>query len=472
MNRSLRSLTLAAALLVGAAFAQTDPVGTWQGAITLPGGALDVRATFTLEGAALAGTLDIPAQGLIAFPLDPVTLDGDALRFGMAGIPGDPVFEGTIAGDAVEGTFTQGGQGFPFTLERTEATNLRPQEPQPPFPYLEEEVTFASGDVTLAGTLTLPEGDDRVPAVLLITGSGPQDRNEEIVGHTPFLLLADRLTRAGFAVLRVDDRGVGGSTGSDGDAAFTDLAADVGAGLDLLAVHPRVDADAMGLLGHSQGGYLAPYVAAERDDVAFAILMAGPSVDGFAVLEVQNELLIVRTLEGQGAPQDVIDAAVADQLAFLRALQPLLQSEDLEGARALVRERIEAELANAPADQRPSPEELEALIAAQQDATTAPSFRAFLTFDPRPYLEQLDVPTLALFGGLDFQVDAAQSEGPMREALAGNPDATVLVFEGLNHLMQPATTGLLEEYGAIDVTIDEAVLDAIVGWATERFVDR
>ena len=469
MNRSLRTLTLAVALLAGAALAQPNPVGSWQGAIELPGAELEIRAAFTLEGDAIQGTLDIPAQGLIAFPLAPVELAGDALRFGMPGVPGDPIFEGTIDGDRVEGTFTQGGQAFPFALERTEATNLRPQEPMPPFPYLEEEVTYPSGDVTLAGTLTLPEGDGRVPAVLLITGSGAQDRNEELIGHKPFLLLADRLTRAGFAVLRVDDRGVGGSTGSDADATFADLAADVGAGLDLLAAHPRVDGAAMGLLGHSQGGYLAPYVASQRDDVAFAILMAGPAVDGFAVLELQNELLIARTLAGQGASQETIDAAVASQLAFLRTLRPLLQTADLEGARALVRERVESEL---PVDQRPPPEEFEQFVAIQQEGVTAPVFRAFLEFDPRPYLEQLEVPTLAVFGTLDFQVDAEQSAEPMREALAGNPDATVVVFEGLNHLMQPATTGLLDEYGTIATTIDEVALETIVDWAAARFVDR
>ncbi|MFN2323480.1 MAG: alpha/beta fold hydrolase [Trueperaceae bacterium] len=469
MNRTLRTLAIATALLAGAAFAQPNPVGSWQGAIELPGAQLEIRARFTLDDAALAATLDIPAQGLIDFALAPVALEGDALRFGMPGVPGDPMFEGTIAGDRIEGTFTQGGQAFAFALERTEAIDVRPQEPLPPFPYLAEEVTLKSGDVTLAGTLTLPEGEDRVPAVLLITGSGPQDRDEEIVGHKPFLLIADRLTRAGFAVLRVDDRGVGGSSGSDTDATFADLAADVGAGLDLLAAHPRVDAAAMGLLGHSQGGYLAPYVAAERDDVAFAILMAGPAVDGFTVLEVQSELMIARTLAGQGASQDAIDAAVAGQLDFLRALNALLQAEDFDGVRALVRERVEAEI---PADQRPPSDEFEAFIAMQQEGIVSSSFRAFLAFDPRPYLEQLEVPTLALFGSLDFQVDAVQSEGPMREALAGNPDATVVTFEGLNHLMQPATTGLLEEYGSIEVTMDEVVLQTIVDWASARFVNR
>jgi uncharacterized protein len=467
-----RTLGVVLALLAGAAAAQADPVGSWQGVLGPDVLDLEIRTTFTLEGDALAGTIDIPAQGLVGFALAPVERDGDALRFGMPGVPGDPLFEGTLAGDRIEGTFTQGGQPLPFFLQRADAVSLRPQEPQPPFPYLEEEVAFANGDVALAGTLTLPEGEGRVPAVLLITGSGAQDRNEEIAGHKPFLLLADRLTRAGFAVLRVDDRGVGGSSGSDAEATFADLAGDVGAGLDLLAAHPRVDATAMGLLGHSQGGYLAPYVAAERADVAFVITLAGPAVDGFAVLELQNELLIARTLAAQGAPQDVIDAAVADQLTFLRALNTLLQAEDTDGARALIRERIETELANVPADQRPTGDDFEAFVAMQQEGTVAPAFRAFLAFDPRPYLEALEVPTLALFGGLDFQVDAAQSESAMREALADNPDATVVVFEGLNHLMQPATTGLLDEYGTINITIDEAVLELIVDWAVERFVHR
>jgi len=464
------------ALVFSLALAQPDPFGAWRG--TLGPGIIDLQIQVQIAadeaGDGLAGTIDIPAQGLFDFALADVALEGSDIAFVMPGVPGDPAFAGTIDGDRIEGTFTQGGQAFPFFLERDlEPVAQRPQEPQPPFPYLEEEVTFASGAVTLAGTLTLPPGDTRVPAVLLITGSGPQDRNEEIVGHKPFLVIADHLTRAGYAVLRVDDRGVGGSTGSDGEATYQDLAGDVGAALDLLKAHPRVDAEAIGLFGHSQGGYLAPYVATQRDDVAFAILLAGPAVDGFSVLVVQNELLIdrgLRTLDPPASDEE-IEASIAHQIAFVTELRDLLAAEDLEGARALVRTRIETELASAPEDQRPPADQAEALIAAQVDGVTAPVFRSFLLFDPQPYLRQLTVPTLAIYGTLDLQVDAAQSEGPMREALAaaGNDDAIVVTFVGLNHLMQPATTGLVEEYGNITTTIDPIVLETVADWLQARF---
>lgn len=471
-----RFAPLLLALLASLALAQPDPVGAWRGA--LGPGIIDLEIHVTLAadeaGTGLAGTIDIPAQGLFDFALADVVLEGSDIAFAMPGIPGDPAFAGTLEGDRIEGTFTQGGQPLPFFLERdAEPVALRPQEPQPPFPYLEEEVTFASGDVTLAGTLTLPPGDARVPAVLLITGSGAQDRNEELLGHKPFLVLADHLTRAGYGVLRVDDRGVGGSTGSDETATYAELAGDVGAGIDLLKAHPRVDPEAIGLLGHSQGGFLAPYVATERDDVAFVILMAGPGVDGFSVLVLQNELLIGRTLRAQEPPmpEAEIEAAIADQVAFLHELRDLLAADDVAGAKALVRTRVETEIAAAPEDQRPPADQIESLIVAQADGVTAPVFRSFLLFDPQPYLQQLTVPTLAFFGSLDFQVDAEQSAGPMREALAaaGNDDATVITFEGLNHLMQPATTGLLDEYASITTTIDPIVLETVSDWLQARF---
>lgn len=475
-----RITALALALLTAVTLAQADPLGAWRGVIGPDVIDLEIRVTITGDeaGSELEGTMDIPAQGMIGHPLAAVVLDGDALSFALPGIPGDPAFEGVIDGDTVTGTFTQGGQPLEFTLERdAEAGALRPQEPLPPFPYDEEDVEFASGDVTLAGTLTVPPGDDRVPGLLLITGSGPQDRNEEILGHKPFLVIADHLTRAGYAVLRVDDRGVGGSTGSDELATFDDLLGDVVAGVELLRGHPRVDADRVGLLGHSQGGFLAPAAAVEGEGaVAFTILMAGPAVDGFSTLLAQNERIIALAM--READPDVseadVAAAIASQIAFLEDLYPLLESDDAEGARALVRERVETELATLPAEQRPDEASVDTLIEANQDGVVAPAFRSFLLFDPQPYLRQLTVPTLALFGDLDSQVLAEQSEGPMREALsaAGNEDATVITFPGLNHLMQPATTGGIDEYGAIETTIDPIVLETITQWLQERFPSR
>lgn len=475
-----RLIPLLLPLLAAVALAQPDPVGAWRGALGPGVIDLEIRVTIALDetGAGLAGTIDIPAQGLLAYPLADVALDGDALSFAMPGIPGDPAFAGTIDGDRIEGTFSQGGQVLPFLLERDlEPAVLRPQEPLPPFPYDEVEVTFPSGDVTLAGTLTLPSGDERVPALVLITGSGPQDRNEEIVGHKPFLVIADHLTRAGFAVLRVDDRGVGGSTGSDALATYDDLLGDVLAAVAVVRDHPRVDPDRVGLLGHSQGGYLAPPAALAADgDVAFTILLAGPAVDGFSVLLAQNERIIELAMRAAdpSLTDAAIAAAVAAQTEYLQALQGLLQADDVDGARALVRARIETELEALPEEQRPDDATVQQIIAVQQEATTSVSFRAFLAFDPQPHLERLTVPTLAVFGGLDAQVIPEQSEGPMREALAaaGNPDATVITFPGLNHLMQPASTGSPDEYALIDVTIDPVVLETITDWLLERFPPR
>ncbi|MEX2502591.1 MAG: alpha/beta fold hydrolase [Trueperaceae bacterium] len=472
-----RLIVPALALLIAAASAQADPLGNWRGAIGPGSLDLEIRVTLAADEdrTGLTGTIDIPAQGLIGYPLADVVLNGSDVAFVMPDVPGGPTFDGVIEGDRIDGTFVQSGQALPFFLERdTDAGALRPQEPLPPFPYDQEEVTFASGDVTLAGTLTLPSGDGRVPALLLVTGSGPQDRNEEIVGHKPFLVIADHLTRAGYAVLRVDDRGVGGSSGDDGAAGYDELLGDVLAGVAYLRDHPRVDAERVGLLGHSQGGYLAPAAAVEADGaVAFAVLLAGPAVDGSSVLVLQNRRIIELAMRAAdpGVEDEEIEAAIASQIAFLDDLFPLLDAEDYDGARALVRERVESELGSLPAEQRPDEATVAEIIAANQVGVTAPSFRAFLLFDPQPYLRQLTVPTLALFGSLDTQVIAEQNEGPMREALAaaGNPDATVITFSGLNHLMQPATTGSPDEYGAIDVTIDPVVLETIGTWLQERF---
>lgn len=484
MKRWMFTFGLALSLLVlimQASLAQgqeTELSGSWRGSIGP--GVIDLGIDVVFAGGpdGLSATLDIPAQGLFGFPLSEVAWDGGSLRFIMAGVPGDPVFEGEGDGDRIDGTFTQGGSSLPFFIERVTEEGLgsadrRPQEPRPPFPYREQEVSYTGSGGTIAGTLTLPEGPGPFAAALLITGSGPQDRDEEIFGHKPFLVIADDLTRAGMAVLRVDDRGVGGSGGLDHEASFDDLVDDAMAGLAFLAAHPEIDAGRMGLIGHSQGGYVAPGVAARGAPVAFVVTIAGPAVHGYEVLVLQNELFITEAMRRDpSVDQAMIDEAVATQVAFLAELRDLLGSGDYDGAAEAVRRQVEQAYEALPEDQRPAPDLIEQIVALQVEGSVTPSLASFMNFDPQPYLRELRVPTLAIYGGLDLQVDAAQSEGPMRALLteAGNRDFSVVTFAGLNHLMQPAVTGSVDEYPLIETTIDPIVLQTMRDWLVARFV--
>jgi uncharacterized protein len=448
--------------------AQANFVGQWQGSIDPEGLALGIIVTFE-NAENLTGTIDIPVQGLTAAPLELSNVSEDSITFTITDIPGNPTFEGTLEENSIEGTFTQGGQNLPFRLERvaegeTPSVVSRPQDPVPPYPYEEEEVTYQNGEITLAGTLTIPEGEGPFPAVLMLTGSGAQDRNETLFNHRPFLVLADAMTRAGVAVLRVDDRGVGGSTGDLSQATYDDLVADALAGIEFLKSRPEIDDEEIGLFGHSEGGYVAPLVANKSKDVAFVILMAAPSVPGLEVLKRQNELIY----EQWGATQ----AQIEDQLEHLEALYATITEENFDEARQLTRAQLEEQLAALPAEQQPQGEARAAYIEAQVEAVDDPIFGAFLTYDPTQALEGLDdIPVLAFYGSLDLQVPASQSESVMKDLLADNPDATVVTLEGLNHLMQPATTGGLEEYAQIETTVAPEVLELVTSWLTERFVE-
>jgi len=427
--------------------------GEWQGTIEVPGMPLQVALTFAGSG----GSFDLPAQGLADLPLRDVRVEGTAVSVFLPDVPGGASFAGTLDGDSLTGDYTQSGQTIPFTLTRGALpAPARPQEPQPPFPYRTEDVTFPSGDVTLAGTLSRPEGDGPFPAVVMITGSGAQDRDENIAGHKPFLLLADTLTRAGFAVLRTDDRGVGGSGGTLAGTTYDVLAGDALAGVEFLRATDGVDAARVGLFGHSEGGYLAPLAAQQAPAaVAFVISMAGPAVSGEEVLVVQNRL--IRAQAGLPAPD--IEAYVG----FIREFTALLRAGQRDAALAAARAEIVRQVDMLPEAQRLGTEEIDAQAAATLDLST------FLLFDPAPALRDLRVPVLAFFGEKDLQVPPAQSEGPMRELLAADPDATVQTFPGLNHLMQPTATGAITEYGTIETTIAPEVLDAVTAWLTERF---
>ncbi|WP_280500306.1 alpha/beta hydrolase family protein [Nocardia farcinica] len=450
---SLVAVLVAVAACSSGSEAPDQVSGAWHGMIEVPGQPLAVGIDVTGPDSA---TIDIPAQGIDGLALRDVrTAPGD-VGFVLPGIPGEPTFKGALdrEKDRITGDFTQFGQSVPLTLEPGElAPPNRPQEPKPPLPYRAEEVTFRSGEITVAGTLTRPEGAGPFPAVVLITGSGAQNRDEEIAGHKPFLLLADTLTRAGYAVLRTDDRGVGGTGGDLETSNYDDLADDAAAGIAYLRGRPDIAPDRIGLLGHSEGGYLAPLVAARPDSgVAFAILMAGPAVPGGDALIEQTRAI----LAASGVPAEEIDKQVSDTTEMVG----LLRAGDIEGARAVFQRRM----AQLPPEMRESMTEA--------DNPITPYYAAFVAYDPAPALAALRVPVFAFFGEKDLQVLPGQNEGPARQLLAAGPDATVRVFPGLNHLMQPTATGAIDEYSTIETTIAPEVLTAVTEWLTDRVPPR
>ncbi|MFF0490782.1 alpha/beta hydrolase family protein [Nocardia sp. NPDC004068] len=421
-------------------------LGDWHGTLPLPNHELPFGVTFVAGGA----TVSIPEQGILDKPAAQVTTAQDNVGFTVPDLPGLPTYHGRLDNDTITGTFSQSGHDLPLTLTRGKVpAPPRPQEPKPPFPYKSEDVTFPSGTITVAGTLTLPDSPGPHPAVILISGSGAQDRDEQILGHKPFLLLANTLTKAGYAVLRTDDRGVGGTGGDLAHADYRDLSGDVAAGIDFLRGRPEIDRNRIGLLGHSEGGYLAPLVAERPDSgVAFVIMLAGPAVPGDEVLMEQNRAM----LTASGATPEEL----RKQVEFIGTLTTLVRAGDPEQTR----QYLEGHNATLPPEQQASPGAI--------TDYTSPNFGALVTYDPAPALRALRVPVLALYGTKDLQVLAAQNAPAAQANLAGDPDVDVHVVDGVNHLMQPANTGLPSEYAGIETTVDPRVLDYVTGWLTAR----
>ena len=378
-------------------------------------------------------------------------------------------FTGTVnvTGDVAKGTWRQGGREIPLTLEKraTEYRSVwanRPQRPRPPFPYEAKDVRFenAADSVTLAGTLTLPAGDGPHPAVVLISGSGPQDRDEFIWEHRPFLVLADHLTRHGIAVLRYDDRGTAQSTGKYAGATVEDFARDASAAVTFLRAHDRIDARRVGLIGHSEGGLVAPIVANQRHDIAFLVLMGATGVDGKAVLLSQAEAMT----RASNASESEVRLAMAINVAVTEIAAQASPGEDISDK---VMQAVDQVIATIPAPER---EGAGAAIRAQAKGQVGRLqdrwMRHFLNYDPAPALRRLDVPVLAIWGTRDLQVLPSVNRPALERELAANPGASFVELEGLNHMFQAARTGSLSEYAEIDETINPAALSTITAWLT------
>jgi len=469
MRRLLTALTLLAALLAAApALAQGSQTDAqkevWSGATELPGGGkLELSITIN-RGDEPRATIDIPAQGAVGVPLEIVSLEEDSFALKIPA-PANALFEGSLNDDGeMTGVLKQAGMEFPFTLTRAEdgapTGPPRPQHPEPPFPYDAEDVEIENAEdgVTLAGTLTLPEGDGPFPAAVLLSGSGPQDRDETLVGHKPFLVIADHLTRNGIAVLRYDDRGFGASTGDFASAVVDDFVTDALAARDFAADHPRIDPGAVGLVGHSEGGLVAPMAAAQNPDIAFIVCLAPVGVPGDEVL-VSQQVALTRAA---GAPQNVADQ-VGD--AMQRVVDAIKAGGDRDAVRAPLRDVLA--LQNPAA----TPDSLDAIVDSQIGFFASDSMARFIEIDPADYFEQLAQPVLALFGEIDRQVVESVNVPPIDRALDRAPtgDVTILVYPGLNHLFQTAASGSTQEYAQIEETFSPKALEALSSWINARF---
>jgi pimeloyl-ACP methyl ester carboxylesterase len=448
--------------------------GIWLGKLTA-GGGIEVRLALKVEkgkDGALKAVLASPDQGVNSIPISSISLKDGALTFESKVIGASFNGKRNKDGTAFEGTFHQHGANLPLTLKKTDKIKEanRPQTPKPPFPYRSEDVAYEneSGKTKLAGTLTIPPGSGPFPAVILISGSGPQDRDETILEHKPFLVIADYLSRRGIAVLRVDDRGVGGSTGSISSSTSEDFAGDVLAGIELLKKRGQIDSKKIGLIGHSEGGIIAPIAAARSRDVAYIVLMAGTGVPGAEILEAQGELILKAT------------GAKESELKLQRRIQRQLfgimtEKQDPKATSAKLVAALKELRDSLPESEKKALGEAEgALSESTLKQIDNAWFRFFLTYDPRPTLRKVRCPVLAINGEKDLQVPCKQNLAEISKALqaGGNRRVKTVEVPGVNHLFQPCKTGAPSEYAAIETTFTPEALKAIGDWIAEQTAEK
>ncbi len=436
--------------------------GSWLGRINT--GAIELRVVFnisTVENDSLVATFDSPDQGAKGIKIGPVVLSGDSLKISAPLLRARYV--GEIKNDTIiDGQWTQAGVVFSLPLKKLKKELLvnRPQEPKPPFPYKSEDVTFTNHrfNIKLAGTLTIPEGKGPFPAAVLITGSGPQNRNEELMGHKPFLVIADYLTRHGIAVLRYDDRGVGKSQGNYGQATSADLATDAEAAWEYLKDQPFSNPEKTGLIGHSEGGLIAPMVASKNDSVAFIVSLAGPGVNG--------EKIILKQSQDISRQMGISEKKIKENTDINRRLYDILKKEK---DNRVAEEKILATYRDILEKQKLSSGDIENAIKRLKATFGANSYtwlRYFMMTDPSVYWKKVKCPVLALDGSKDLQVDARENLPAIKKAVesSGNMNVKTIMLPDLNHLFQHCKTGLPSEYSDIEETFSPEALKIITDW--------
>jgi len=428
----MKKILAAVLLMFPIAFLANAQTGNWSGKLDVRGTPLTI--VFHLDGD--EPSMDSPDQAALGIPvqIERTALGGITIKIPSLGAS----YEGLWAGKQILGTFKQAGLSLPLALTPEKELN-RPQTPVGPFPYSEEEITFTNGEAKLAGTLVLPEGYTRkTPVLIMVTGSGQEDRNEEIFEHKPFAVIADALARAGIATLRCDDRGVGGSTGEVLTATTEDFKDDALAGIKLL----RERFDKVGVIGHSEGGTIALMLAAEGQ-ADFIISLAGMAVSGIETIVRQSRV----SLENAGYPEETLDI-------FCKAVQEACEVR-VHGGRMPFPDELDL------------PDELKQSYQQIITQIQIPWMRHFLTLDMRPLLGGIQCPVLALNGTKDIQVEYESNLGALRSGLPTNPKNRIEAVDGLNHLFQHCTTGAIQEYRNIEETFAPEVLELMTQWMAQ-----
>jgi uncharacterized protein len=439
-----------------------DISGSWNGVLKFSGTQLRMKFNVTHSSNGYTSTMDSPDQGVSGIVVSTTTFQDSVLQFEVAaaGIR----FEGKLCpGDTIPGTFKQGGQAIPLTLTRGNVEivkPVRPQEPVKPYPYYTEDVHFVNkkGNFVLAGTLTMPNKTGVFPAVILITGSGPQNRDEEILGHKPFLVIADYLTRNGIAVLRCDDRGTAESGGIFKTATTMDFSTDIEAALDFLLTRKEIDKSKIGLIGHSEGGLIAPMVAIRRKEIAFIVLLAGPGISGERILLLQEALIGKASGESEEA---ISDATSVSEGAY----RLVIGTQNLDTLKTRLTTYFHDRIKSDSTFARTTGGD-QTFIASQVRQLATPWMQYFIQCDPAPTLEKVRCPVLALDGSKDLQVPPEIDLAAIKTALekGGNKDVTTIEFPNLNHLFQECKTGSPSEYARIEQTFSPVALDEMTKW--------
>ncbi|MBR4390850.1 MAG: alpha/beta fold hydrolase [Bacteroidales bacterium] len=445
MKTSINIIILLLFFMVQTSFSQIE--GYWKGKLNL--GVQQLELAFEIKTAedGYSATLDVPAQGAFDIPVDATIVKDGHLRMTMSAMGAS--YSGVLKDHTIEGEFAQHGMTIPLNLEKgtKEVVRVRPQDPQPPFNYSIEEVEFANlkeGN-TLTGTLTMPEGEGPFPAMVLVSGSGQQNRDEEMMNHRPFWVIADYCARNGIAVLRYDDRGVGGSTGELENATSMDFSYDAEAAFDFLRKQKHIDASHVGILGHSEGGIINFMVSARRPEVSFLVSLAGSAVNGIEVLKEQQAAL----LRAQGMTEEAIQFSAK---ANAQLFDIIAASNDREEADTLLRQLVKGWGYN------------EKLTEQTMSQLTSPWMYFFLKYDPTEAIVKTNCPALLLNGSKDLQVLASQNLPAFEKTIAeyGKTNWTLCEMPDLNHLFQHCETGSPNEYVNIDETISPEVLEMIV----------